>query len=106
MRNFVKWWSPVIVWMGLIFMGSSIGSLPRVGGKTSDAVVHRVAHVIEFAVLGALLLRASSKDRPVTRRDLMVAVLGDKGRHARSAVGTNALPNGMAVEIEMVVEVE
>jgi Endoribonuclease L-PSP. len=38
--------------------------------------------------------------------DLMVAVLGEKGKHARSAVGTNALPNGMAIEIEMIVELE
>jgi enamine deaminase RidA (YjgF/YER057c/UK114 family) len=36
----------------------------------------------------------------------MVAVFGDKGKHARSAVGMNTLQNGMAVEIEMVVEVE
>ncbi len=38
--------------------------------------------------------------------DLMVAVFGEKGRHARSAVGMNALPNGMAIEIEMVIEIE
>lgn len=38
--------------------------------------------------------------------DLMVAVFGDKGKHARSAVGMSSLPNGMAVEIEMIVEVE
>lgn len=38
--------------------------------------------------------------------DLLVAVFGDRGRHARSAVGTNSLPMGIAVEIEMVVEVE
>jgi enamine deaminase RidA (YjgF/YER057c/UK114 family) len=37
--------------------------------------------------------------------DLMVAVFGEKGKHARSAVGTNALPNGMCIEIEMVVEI-
>ena len=36
--------------------------------------------------------------------DLMVAVFGEKGKHARSAIGTNSLPNNMAVEIEMVVE--
>lgn len=36
--------------------------------------------------------------------DLMVAVFGDKGRHARSAIGTNTLPMGMAVEVEMIVE--
>ena len=37
--------------------------------------------------------------------DLMVAVFGDKGRHARFAVGTNALPRGVAVEVEAVFEV-
>jgi enamine deaminase RidA (YjgF/YER057c/UK114 family) len=38
--------------------------------------------------------------------DLLVEVFGDKGRHARSAVGMNALPLNIAVEIEMIVEVE
>jgi enamine deaminase RidA (YjgF/YER057c/UK114 family) len=38
--------------------------------------------------------------------DLMVAVFGEKGKHARSAVGMMALPLNMAVEIEMIVEVE
>jgi len=38
--------------------------------------------------------------------DLMVAVFGDRGRHARAAVGMASLPRGQAVEIEMIVEVE
>lgn len=37
--------------------------------------------------------------------DLMVEVLGDKGRHARSAVGIAALPFDAAVEVEAVVEI-
>lgn len=37
--------------------------------------------------------------------DLMVSVFGERGRHARSAVGMAALPRDMSVEIEMVVEV-
>ncbi|HEX9581812.1 MAG TPA: RidA family protein [Gemmatimonadales bacterium] len=37
--------------------------------------------------------------------DLMVAVFGDRGRHARSAVGMGSLPGNLTVEIEMVVEV-
>jgi enamine deaminase RidA (YjgF/YER057c/UK114 family) len=36
--------------------------------------------------------------------DLMVEVFGDKGRHARSAVGASSLPRGVAVEIEAIVE--
>jgi enamine deaminase RidA (YjgF/YER057c/UK114 family) len=38
--------------------------------------------------------------------DLLVEVFGEKGKHARSAVGMNALPFNIAVEIEMIVEVE
>ncbi|WP_297336993.1 RidA family protein [Algoriphagus sp.] len=38
--------------------------------------------------------------------DLMVAVFGQKGKHARSAVGVAALPNNIAVEIEVIVELE
>lgn len=38
--------------------------------------------------------------------DLMVQVFGEKGKHARSAVGMYALPSNITVEIEMIVEVE
>ncbi|SDP62968.1 Enamine deaminase RidA, house cleaning of reactive enamine intermediates, YjgF/YER057c/UK114 family [Phyllobacterium sp. YR620] len=37
--------------------------------------------------------------------DLLVAVLGDAGRHARSAVGTAALPLNAPVEVEAIIEV-
>lgn len=37
--------------------------------------------------------------------DLFVEVFGEAGRHARSAVGMQSLPNGMPVEIELIVEV-
>jgi enamine deaminase RidA (YjgF/YER057c/UK114 family) len=37
--------------------------------------------------------------------DLMVAVLGDAGRHARSAVGMYKIPLGFAVEIDALIEV-
>ena len=38
--------------------------------------------------------------------DLFVELFGERGRHARSAVGMYQLPFGIAVEIEMVVEVD
>lgn len=38
--------------------------------------------------------------------DLMVEVFGERGKHARSAVGMNSLPLGFAVEIELIVEIE
>ena len=37
--------------------------------------------------------------------DLLVEVFGARGKHARSAIGTNALPMNIAVEIELIVEV-
>jgi len=37
--------------------------------------------------------------------DLMVAVFGDFGRHARAAVGMNGLPGGVAVEVEATFEI-
>ena len=38
--------------------------------------------------------------------DLLVAVFGERGKHARAAVGMGSLPRNLSVEIEMVVEVE
>jgi len=38
--------------------------------------------------------------------DLLVALYGEAGRHARSAVGMGGLPRGISVEIEMILEVE
>ena len=38
--------------------------------------------------------------------DLMVEVFGERGRHARAAIGMASLPRGQAVEIELIVEVE
>lgn len=75
-KTWVRWWLPVIAWMILIFIGSSIGSVPRVGGRATDGLLHRAAHVLEFAVLGTLLLRAVSKGRPITKRAIVVTLLG------------------------------
>lgn len=38
--------------------------------------------------------------------DVIVSVFGEKGLHARSAVGMGSLPMNIAVEVEMIVEVE
>lgn len=36
--------------------------------------------------------------------DLFISVFGDRGRHARTAIGVRALPLGFAVEVDMVVQ--
>lgn len=37
--------------------------------------------------------------------ELLIKLFGDKGKHARSAIGTNELPMGIPVEVEMIVRV-
>lgn len=60
-------------------------------------------------VLGMVNCETDFQDHPMVINgfsDLMVDVFGEKGKHARSAVGMCSLPRNMAVEIELVVEVE
>ena len=38
--------------------------------------------------------------------DLMVEVFGEKGKHARAAVGHASLPSNIAIEIEVIVEIK
>ena len=38
--------------------------------------------------------------------DFLVEVLGDRGRHARAAIGMSSLPRGVAVEVDAVIEFE
>jgi len=67
----------------------------------------RVSKIVK--VLGMVNAEPDFKDHPIVINgcsDLFVEVFGEKGRHARSAVGMGSLPNNMAVEIEIIVEIE
>ncbi len=69
--------------------------------------LNKVKRIVK--VLGMVQCTPEFKDQPKVINafsDLMVAVFGEKGKHARSAVGMSALPANWATEIEMVVEVE
>lgn len=69
--------------------------------------LNKVKRIVK--VLGMVNCEADFKDHPKVINgfsDLMVQVFGEKGMHARSAVGMCSLPMNMAVEIELVVEVE
>ena len=83
--------------MALVLLGSlkeAVGDLDR---------VNRVAKLLcmvncapDFGQQPAVANGAS---------DLLVEVFGDKGRHARSAVGMASLPSNVCIEIEMIAEV-
>jgi enamine deaminase RidA (YjgF/YER057c/UK114 family) len=60
-------------------------------------------------VLGMVNCESNFTDHPKVINgysDLMVEIFGEKGKHARSAVGMGSLPNNIAVEVEVIVEVE
>lgn len=84
---------------------TGISILSTLKGELGD--LNKVKRVVK--VLGMVNCSDNFTDQPKVINgfsDLMVAVFGEKGKHARSAVGMNALPNNIAVEIEIVVEVE
>jgi enamine deaminase RidA (YjgF/YER057c/UK114 family) len=67
----------------------------------------RVKQIVKLT--GFVAATADFKDHPKVvngASDLMVDVFGDKGRHARAAVGVSSLPLGAAVEVEAIVELE
>jgi len=68
--------------------------------------LNKVKRVVK--VLGMVNCTENFYDQPKVMNgfsDLMVAVFGDKGKHARSAVGMYALPSNIAVEVEIIVEI-
>ena len=78
----------------LAVMRDELGSLDRV--KRVVKVLGMVNAVPEFTDHPKVINGCS---------DLFVEVFGEKGRHARSAVGMGSLPMGIPVEIECIVEV-
>lgn len=49
------------------------------------------------------------KDQPLVMNsasDLLIAIFGEAGKHARSAIGTNTLPFNTPVEIELIFEIK
>lgn len=75
--------------------------------KAELGSLDKVKRIIK--VLGMVNCTEDFKDQPKVMNgysDLMVEIFGDKGKHARSAVGMHALPSNIAVEVEVIVEVE
>jgi len=120
----------------LIYMAGKGPGLPgkplpvgKVGRDFSLEQANRLARDTGLSILGALKAELGDLDR-VKRivkvlgmvnatseygsqpevingcSDLFVEVFGERGRHARSAVGMGSLPRGIPVEIEVIVEVE
>ena len=75
--------------------------------KAEIGDLNKVKRVVK--VLGMVNCTENFTDQPKVINgfsDLMVSVFGDKGKHARSAVGMYALPMNISVEVELIVELE
>ena len=75
--------------------------------KAELGSLNKVKRIVK--VLGMVNCTEDFTDQPKVINgysDLMVEIFGEKGKHARSAVGMYALPMNIAVEVEMIVEVE
>jgi enamine deaminase RidA (YjgF/YER057c/UK114 family) len=74
--------------------------------KAAVGDLDKVKQVVKL--LGMVNCTEDFKDQPKVINgcsDLLVDVFGEIGKHARSAVGMQALPNGIPVEIEMILDV-
>jgi enamine deaminase RidA (YjgF/YER057c/UK114 family) len=75
--------------------------------KSELGELSKVKRIVK--VLGMVNATAEFTNHPEVMNgfsDLMVEVFGEKGKHARSSVGMISLPRNIAVEIELIVEVE
>ena len=94
MRQFVKYWLPLLIWLGVIFVGSTsvmsaehtsryivpflLWLKPGMSPKaiwTILVVVRKCAHVIEYTVLALLLWRALRSVPALRTKTLMVSSL-------------------------------
>lgn len=75
--------------------------------KAEAGSLDRVRQVVRVGVF--VCSEAGFFDQPKVANgasELLLAIFGEKGRHARAAVGSIALPLGAPVEVEMLVELE
>ncbi len=69
--------------------------------------LNRVSRIVK--VLGMVNCEPDFIEQPAVINgfsDLMVEVFGERGKHARSAVGMGSLPRGITVEVEVILEIE
>ena len=84
---------------------TGIGCIARLKGQVGD--LDKVKRIVKLLTM--VNCTPDFVDQPAVANgcsDLMVEVFGDKGKHARSAVGMGSLPGNIPVEIEMIVEIE
>ncbi len=83
---------------------AAISQLSALKAEIGD--LNKVVRIVK--VLGMVNCDSTFANQPEVVNgfsDTMVEVFGDRGKHARAAVGMGSLPRNIAVEVEMIVEV-
>ena len=76
----LRLWAPVVLWAAVIFAFSSVSDLGT-GLGTWDLVLRKIAHATEFAVLGALLLRALRAEWAAVAAGIAYAISDELHQH-------------------------
>lgn len=76
--SIVRYWGPVGLYAGLIFLGSSISNPPETISSLLKEISDKVLHCSEYAVLGALMYRAFRHGAGawMARHAVLAAVVG------------------------------
>ena len=83
-------WAPVVLWAAVIFAFSSVHALST-GLGLWDTLLRKGAHVVEFAVLGALLASATGRLLPAFVLGALYAVSDEVHQHFVPGRNGNAL---------------
>jgi VanZ family protein len=88
-------WLPVLAWAAVIFAFSSVPDLGT-GLGTWDLVLRKLAHALEYALLGALLLRALGSSWRALALGIAYAVSDEAHQHFVG--GRHAAPRDVLID--------
>ncbi len=93
--SFARLWLPVLIWAAVIFTFSAVPDLGTgLGGW--DLVLRKLAHTVEYAILGALLVRATG--RPGLAFGLGVLYAASDEVHQAFVAGRHGSPIDVAID--------
>ena len=91
----VSTWLPVVVWAAVIF---TLSSIPHLGTDLGvwDTILRKGAHMLEYAILGALLLRAIRRETPALLAGIAYAITDEIHQHF--VAGRHSSPVDVAID--------
>lgn len=73
LNKFIIFWFPVLIWAGFIFFLSSIPNLKT--DLEQDFILRKIAHMLEYAILCFLLIRAFAKEKLTNKKIAIYSIV-------------------------------